>query len=224
VGIDGVDVLDPGRSEDAIFAELDVDNMSCLSVRAIGRKLSKCERRGPQDGPRWRWFEGDARFPFDGSTMRLEIQSLQAPRTLEIRSDGELLRQARIGAQSQILQIDFGDARERQIEVRSLDPCRRPVDLGINHSKRCLSFRIFGGPDLDVATLSVPVNSYFDLGRDAGEQQNLYHRPDRPQRLDKLERLLADYATSRRSIGPDGGEVELSDAEKERLRALGYLE
>jgi arylsulfatase A-like enzyme len=60
----------------------------------------------------------------------------------------------------------------------------------------------------------------FDLTHDPGEKRDL--ATDRPDLLERMKQLLA--ATDAGAPGPAGEQVPISDEEREKLRALGYVD
>ncbi len=62
----------------------------------------------------------------------------------------------------------------------------------------------------------------YDLSRDAGERRNL--APQRPALVAELSRRLDERARGRGPAAESAPRIELSEAEREELRALGYLD
>jgi arylsulfatase A-like enzyme len=60
----------------------------------------------------------------------------------------------------------------------------------------------------------------YDLRHDPGEQQDLAQ--ERPGRVAELQAALAEHASER--TRPETNEMPLSDAEREMLESLGYVE
>jgi arylsulfatase len=225
-GIDGVDVFRAPWSREASYAEIESKHRTCATVWLAGEKLTKCENTmapgKERDGGTSRWFENVAHFPFDGGALDLEIQSFYEPRQLAIRADGILVREAAIGTRRERLQVDLGEPRRREIEIRSTKPCRRPIDVGVDNSRKCLSFRLFSSSNVNLEDMSVPTNRYVQLAEDPGENHNLYYLPEKAGRVEALESALTHYLAARRREPGSSEKVELTEAQKETLRALGY--
>lgn len=225
-GVDGVDVFRAPWRREASYAEIESKHRTCATVWLGGEKLTKCENTmapgKERSGGTSRWFENVAHFPFDGDALDLEIQSFYEPRQLEIRADGVLVREARIGTMRERMRVDLGEPRRREIEIRSTKPCRRPIDVGVNNSRKCLSFRLFSSSNVSLEDMSVPTNTYVQLAEDPGEDHNLYYLPENAGRVEALESALTHYLGDRRREPGSSEKVELSEAQKETLRALGY--
>jgi len=69
----------------------------------------------------------------------------------------------------------------------------------------------------------LPELELFDLQRDPGEQENV--AGDRPVEVEDLDREVVAITTgaAQEAVANDG-EVEMDDATRDRLRALGYIE
>ncbi len=226
--LDGEDLFRGFWHGDVSYAEIDSKHRKCAAVWRGNEKLTKCEQTSApgkeKSGESSRWFESVARFPFDGEVLDLHIQSFHESRQLRVSADGELVQEITVRPRRQNIRIELGAARPRLIEIESRTPCRRPIDLGVNNSRLCLSFRLFGQSNFDLERMTVPTNSYYVLDRDRAEERNAYYLPDSTNRVRVLEQTLAEYLEDR--LPDDGGsnKVELSESQKETLRALGYLE
>ena len=94
-----------------------------------------------------------------------------------------------------------------------------------NQEKRTKA--VIDGDDKAIFAGSLPVHLY-DLGVDPDELSNI--AATGPTRVAKLRKLLRDHRLRSQALyeafGPstETGEVVLSESERERLRAFGYLE
>lgn len=228
-GLDGRDAFSADEEgADPTFVELESKHLKCNSIRSRTEKLSECERRGPPgidaNGEVSRWFESTARFDFAGSTLEIAIQSFHEPREIDVVANGTLLHTASIHTGRQILRIDLPVPGRNAIVLESRTPCRRPVDLGINHSRRCLAFRLFGASNFDVTDMGVPTMSYYALAEDSGEAVNLYYAEEAAEDVARLARELGDYRAEGSRLAEPGGEAALTESQREVLRALGYAD
>lgn len=202
---------DEEQTPRAVYAEVrDLETVRSL-VSAEGGGLHQLLAYSPNSEPGGTWINRTVAFDAPAPRVRLEIQSFQEPRAIQVSVDG--LETDRLMAGTEWREFDIDLPRDRGVHRVELatDDCESPASLGLSDDPRCLSFQIRETP---LHRLEL-----YDLLADPGAGRDLSRREA------ELTRWMARRLQQLRwSPVAAAGDQTLSEEARETLRALGYLD
>jgi arylsulfatase A-like enzyme len=192
------------------------DVVRCLH-RWFGNRLMKLmvrELRRDQGGL---WIERDAVLSTVGSRVELVMKAYREPREVEVFQDDELLATFTVPVETTRFELDLGGG-EQSVHVLRLitDGCARPKDFGESADERCLSVLVSRTPSVPLALVEL-----YDLTADKLERNNLV--AEEPEILAAMGEQLAQEIAEQKPW-ETGERLDMSDEQRERLIALGYLQ
>ncbi|MEE8138541.1 MAG: hypothetical protein V3T81_06690, partial [Thermoanaerobaculia bacterium] len=156
------------------------------------------------------WISSSVRFDASRAELEFEAQSFHAPRTVRVLSAGEEVAAFDLATNWQPVRLTLPPEAVGREVVLSTPDCASPLELGVGHDPRCLSFQVRG--------LRLRRTELYDLGADRLAQRDLARQSHDLHR--SLLRRLAGY---RFTPVAESRSRELSEETLETLQALGYI-
>jgi arylsulfatase A-like enzyme len=207
--LQGRERVDP--SSQAFAEVLDEERARTLMVHGPGDYLQLLMVE-PEPDPSGPWIRSAFTFDTEESRLQFEAHSFHEPRKVEVSVDGSVQGELDLGPEWQAVTLEL-PGRHRQLRrVRfEADGCLSPAEVGEGADHRCLAFQTRG--------LGPTRHELYDLEIDPLAQEDLFR--ERTGLLRRLTARLSDLQWSPRAEPED---QQLSDADEEALRALGYLD
>ena len=195
----------------AVYAEVrDLETARTL-VSAEGGGLHQLLAYSPNAEPEGTWISRQVAFDAPAPRLRVEIQSFNQPRAIQVSVDGQETDRLMAGTEWREFNIDLPrDRGVHRVELTT-EECESPASLGSSDDRRCLSFQIRETP---LHRLEL-----YDLGADPGAERDL-SRSD----ADLTRWMTRRLRELRWSPVATAGTQALSEEARETLRALGYLD
>ena len=157
------------------------------------------------------WVSREVTFETPEPEIRYEIHSFHRPRTLTVTINGSEAGELEVGTAWESRELRLPPENRVHTIGLATDGCDVPAEVGESEDHRCLSFQIRGMP---LRRLEL-----YDLARDPLAAEDV--STNQPALVAELLERLDRYRTFE---GYESEPVELSEAERERLQALGYLD
>ncbi len=196
-------------ADEAYGENLDRDSMRALFREQDGTvyQLILFE---PLADPGGTWVLGSTSFHATRAELEFEAQSFHVPRRVSVRSDGEEVAAFDTTPGWQPVRIELPLAAVGREVVLETPGCDSPLELGVGHDPRCLSFQLRG--------IRLRRTELYDLSADPAAQHDIAR--DSHDLTRRLLRRLSEY---RFTPVAESRDRELSEETLETLRALGYI-
>ncbi len=205
-------LTEPGRrlADEAYGETLDRDTMKTLFREEGNGGVHQLILFEPLADPGGTWISGSVRFHATREELTFEAQSFHEPRRVSVETGGREVAAFDTATEWRPVELRLPAAAVGREVVFSTPGCASPLELGVGHDPRCLSFQVRG--------LRLRRTELYDLTADPRAQEDIARRQH-----DLHGRLLRRLVGYRFTPVAEGRSQELSEETVETLRALGYI-
>ena len=186
-----------------------------LSVRTLiaenGDRLLQLVATEADTGDEEVWVSREVAFETPEPEIRFEIHAFHEPRVLRVTVNGMEVGEFEADTSWETRELRLPPTERVHTITLTTEGCDSPASVGESDDQRCLSFQVRGMP--------LRMLELYDLAADPLAKRDISE--GEPEMVAELIRRLEGYRTVEAF---ESEATELSAEERERLRALGYLD